>query len=60
MHGDNRMAFDWKGITVVFGQDVYSWDFEALQILLFEITGNDLRYTGEYEKTIQLQNGKRD
>ena len=43
MHGDNRLAFDWKGITVVFGQDVYSWDFEALQNILLEITGSDFK-----------------
>ena len=42
MHGDNRLAFDWKGITVVFGQEVYSWDFEALQNLLRDIIGHDI------------------
>jgi hypothetical protein len=50
MHGDNRLAFDWKGIPVVFGQDVYSWDFEALEVLLYEVTGNDLRYNDALEK----------
>lgn len=51
MHGDNRLAFDWKGTTVIFGQDIYSWDFEALEVLLYDITGNDLRYEDEFEKT---------
>ena len=53
MHGDNRLAFDWKGIPVFFGQDVYSWEFEALEILLFNITGNDLRYNDEFERSFE-------
>jgi hypothetical protein len=52
MHGDNRLSFDWKGATVLFGQEIYSWEFEALGILLYDITGNDLRYIDEFEKTI--------
>lgn len=52
MHGDNRIAFDWKGIPVVFGQDIYSWEFEALEMLLYNVTGNDLRYNDEFERTL--------
>jgi hypothetical protein len=51
MHGDNRIAFDWKGIPVVFGQDIYSWDFESLEMLLYDVTGNDFRYNDELKKT---------
>ncbi|MDP4265124.1 MAG: hypothetical protein Q8941_21530 [Bacteroidota bacterium] len=42
MHGDNRLAFDYEGKTITFGENVYSWDFETLEALLNEITGNDL------------------
>lgn len=50
MLGDNRLSFDWKGIEVTFGQDIYSWDFEELEILLSEITGNNLRDSKELER----------
>ena len=53
MHGDNRIAFDWKGIPVLFGQDIYSWEFEALEMMLYDVTGNDLRYNDEFEKTLR-------
>lgn len=56
MYGDNRLAFDWKGITVVFGQEVYSWEFETLEVLLYDISGNDLRYNDEFEKGLEKQN----
>jgi hypothetical protein len=50
MHGDNRLAFDYEGRIITFGQDVYSWEFEELEILLYDITGNDFRYDDEFEK----------
>lgn len=30
MYGDNRLAFDYNGRTVKFGQNIYSWDFDQL------------------------------
>jgi hypothetical protein len=34
MHGDNRIAFDYNGMTIKFGKNIYSWDFdEILQLL---------------------------
>lgn len=51
LHGDNRIAFDYKGSTIKFGENIYSWDFNQLEVALYDITGNDLRYTDSYEKT---------
>lgn len=50
MHGDNRIAFDYNGRMITFGENVYSWEFEELEVLLYEVTGNDLRYDDESEK----------
>lgn len=30
LHGDNRLAFDYQGTTVKFGENMYSWDFEQI------------------------------
>jgi len=51
MYGDNRVAFDYEGKTISFGENVYSWEFSELEVLLYDITGNDLRYTDGFEKT---------
>jgi hypothetical protein len=53
MHGDNRLAFDYENKTVTFGENIYSWEFDELQILLYDITGNDFRYDDEFEKTFK-------
>jgi hypothetical protein len=53
MHGDNRLAFDYETRTITFGENIYSWEFEELQILLYDVTGNDLRYNDEFEKTFK-------
>jgi len=51
LHGDNRIAFDYKGSTIKFGENIYSWDYNQLEVILYDITGNDLRYTDSFEKT---------
>lgn len=51
LHGDNRIGFDYDSRTVTFGENIYSWDFEQLEIILYDITGNDFRYDDEFEKT---------
>lgn len=51
LHGDKRLAFDYDNRTVKFGENMYSWDFEVLEVLLYDITGNDLRYSESFEKT---------
>ncbi len=53
LHGDNRLGFDYEGKIVTFGEDIYTWDFEQLEVLLYDITGNDFRYDDEYEKTFK-------
>ncbi len=53
MHGDNRIAFDYDGELISFGQDIYSWEFEELEILLYDITKRDFRYDAETEKKIR-------
>jgi hypothetical protein len=52
MHGDKRLAFDYRGKTIQFGENIYSWDFDELNILIYDISGNDLRYTDDFEKQI--------
>jgi hypothetical protein len=52
MHGDNRLAFDYNGKTITFGENLYTWDFEQLEVLLYDITGNDFRYTDDFKKTL--------
>ena len=34
MHGDNRLAFDYKSQTITFGDNIYSWDFDQLADLV--------------------------
>ncbi len=34
MHGDNRLAFEYDGRTINFGENIYSWDFDELLVLL--------------------------
>jgi hypothetical protein len=55
MHGDNRLGFEYEGKLVTFGENVYSWEFNELEVLLFDITGNDLRYDDEFEKNFKPQ-----
>jgi hypothetical protein len=44
MHGDKRVAFDYAGRTINFGENIYMWDFEQLEALLYDASGNDLEY----------------
>lgn len=50
LHSEGRAAFDYRGRQVRFGKSLASWDFNELEVLLYDITGNDFRYTDEYEK----------
>ncbi|HXB93361.1 MAG TPA: hypothetical protein VNU72_13780 [Puia sp.] len=34
MYGDNKLAFDYDGRTIRFGENVYSWEFEELEALI--------------------------
>ncbi|MBE7174150.1 MAG: hypothetical protein INR73_26480 [Williamsia sp.] len=49
----NRIVFDYNDKTITCAENFHSWGFEALELLLYEITGNDLRYSDEYEKAFK-------
>jgi hypothetical protein len=34
-------------------QNVFSWQFEELEILLYDVTGNDFRYDDDFKKTFK-------
>jgi hypothetical protein len=51
MHGDKRIGFRYNGRDITFGENVYSWDFEELEVLLYDVTGRDLSYDASFEKT---------
>jgi hypothetical protein len=34
MHGDKRIAFDYHGKTIAFGDDIYSWEYAEIASLL--------------------------
>ncbi|MFT3823148.1 MAG: hypothetical protein QM731_04475 [Chitinophagaceae bacterium] len=42
LHGDNRLAFDYRGNTIKFGENIYSWELDELEVLLYDVTGRDL------------------
>lgn len=42
LHGDKRLAFDYQGRMITFGENVSSWEFDELWVLLYDITGYDL------------------
>jgi hypothetical protein len=54
VHGDNRLAFDYNGRTITFGENVYTWDFEQLVIVLFDVTEKDFQYIESYEKSFKV------
>ena len=35
MHGENRLAFDYDGRTITFGDNIYSWEFDELSVIIF-------------------------
>lgn len=37
---ENRLAFDYKGHTIKFGANIYSWDFDKLEVIFHDITGD--------------------
>lgn len=49
MHGDNRIAFDYGNKTITFGENLYSWDFDEINRLISEVTGNFQLTTGHKE-----------
>ena len=51
MLGDNRLAFDYNNKTIKFGENIYSWDYEKLLILIQEITG---KYFSNKEVDVEI------
>lgn len=49
LHSEGRASFIYQGRQVRFGKELASWEFSELEILLYDITGNDFRYTDKYE-----------
>ena len=52
MHGDNRLAFDYNGRTIKFGENIYSWDFEQLESIFFDTTGKKFEKNDVFGKEI--------
>ena len=50
LYGDGRVSFIYQGMEVRFGKNLTSWEFSELEVLLYDLTGNDFRYTDQYEK----------
>lgn len=50
LHSEGRVSFLYNGRQVRFGKDLASWDFNNLEVLLYDLTGNDFRYTDKYEQ----------
>ena len=50
MYGENRVGFVYEGKPVNFGNNLYSWEFDELEVLLYDVTGDDLRYNAEQQK----------
>ncbi len=44
MHGDAKIAFDYEGKTIKFGENIFSWDFEQIERTLHDITGKDFTH----------------
>ena len=40
LHGDNRVAFDYDGWVMEFGENIYSWEFEELATLVAAAGGD--------------------
>ena len=49
MYGDDRISFLCGGKRVSFGENLYSWDFDELESLIFQITKTDLRRKETFE-----------
>lgn len=50
MHGDNRISFKYGDKYITFGKDVFSWEFEEIEIAIYNVSGNDLRYKDSDEE----------
>lgn len=51
VHQENRLAFDYKGSIIKFGENIFSYEHDELEAILYMITGKDLRHTESYESS---------
>jgi hypothetical protein len=58
VHQDNRLAFDYKGSSIKFGENIYSYEYDELEAILYNITGQDLRRTESYESNFLANEDK--
>jgi hypothetical protein len=56
LHSEGRASFVCNGRQVRFGKELVSWEFNELEVLLYDLTGNDFRYTDKYEQENFPQN----
>ena len=56
LHSEGRGSFVYHGRQIRFGKELVSWEFNELEILLYDLTGNDFRYTDKYEQENFQQN----
>jgi hypothetical protein len=50
LHTEGRISFVYRGKLFRFGKYLASWDFSELEVLLYDLTGNDFRYTDKFEQ----------
>ncbi len=50
LHSEGKVSFLYNGKQIRFGKDLASWEFNDLEVLLYDLTGNDFRYTDKYEQ----------
>lgn len=50
LHSEGRASFVYNGRQIRFGKELVSWEFNELEVLLYDLTGNDFRYTDKYER----------
>ncbi len=50
LFADGKASFLYRGRRVRFGKALASWEFNELEVLLYGMSGNDLRYTDEFER----------
>lgn len=43
VHGDDLMAFDYRGKAFSFGQNTASWEYDEIADLVMQVSGRDIR-----------------
>ena len=52
LHGENRLAFDYKGSIIKFGENIFSWDFEQLEVIIYDIAGKEFKSADRFESNL--------